>query len=139
MKRKSYIKFRKSAHKFFCSILSGMFIFSAFVFVGCNSEKECEHKFNHYVVLAPTCTQKGILESLCEKCGEKQYSDLTPSGHDFVNGVCTICSQEYEEPAPTPTPLDKEVGWTIEKIYERFYKSSSIPSLILSVCSKAVS
>lgn len=99
-----------------------MFIFSAFVFVGCNSEEECEHKFNHYVVLAPTCTQKGILESLCEKCGEKQYSDLTPSGHDFVNGVCSICSQTNEEPATTPSPLNKEIGWTIEKIYERFHK-----------------
>ena len=53
----------------------------------------CDHDYVSYVIAEPTCTDEGIIEQTCEKCGEKIYSDIQPLGHKYVNGICARCGQ----------------------------------------------
>ena len=43
------------------------------------------------VVTLPTCTEQGYTTYTCE-CGDSYVADYVPAtGHNFVNGVCTVC------------------------------------------------
>ena len=42
--------------------------------------------------VAPTCTTGGYEEQKCHGCGQTQRINETPAtGHNFVDGVCTVC------------------------------------------------
>ncbi len=81
------------------------------------------HSWNNYIVKIPTCTENGLLEKLCEECGEKEYEDLMSSGHNYQNGACTICGQfgysdNQIEPIPMPEGSNNSAAWSLEKIYQ---------------------
>ncbi len=81
------------------------------------------HSWANYIVKNPTCTEKGLIEKLCEECGKKQYEDLMPNGHNFQNGYCSICgqigySENQIEPIPMPENSNNTAAWTLEKIYQ---------------------
>ena len=81
------------------------------------------HEWSNFIVLTPTCAQKGLLERLCESCGEKTYEDINPSGHNYQNGACTVCGQtgysESEvEPIPMPNNANNTAAFSLQKIYE---------------------
>ena len=47
--------------------------------------------------VAPTCTESGYEKFECARCGETRKDILPALGHDYVDGVCTRCSEhEYE-------------------------------------------
>lgn len=54
----------------------------------------------------PTCTEEGKTKGfVCDICGEvlKEQETIAPLGHDFKDGVCTICGAEdpdYVKPLP---------------------------------------
>ena len=53
------------------------------------TESNHKHKYGDWVeVKAPTCTEKGSQERLCE-CGDKQSKDIDALGHDWDDGVVT--------------------------------------------------
>ena len=81
------------------------------------------HEWSNFLVIAPTCTQKGLLEKLCEDCGEKVYEDITPSGHNYLNGACTVCgsagyTESQVEPIPMPSNANNTAAFSLQKIYE---------------------
>ncbi len=83
-----------------------------------------EHAWKYYIAKQPTCTQNGIMEKLCDECGEKGYEDITPSGHNFINGVCTVCGEEgVDENAlvriPLPEDSNNTAKWSLKDIYEK--------------------
>ena len=41
---------------------------------------------------AATCTEKGVSVRRCVNCVEKETQEIPAQGHNFVNGVCTICN-----------------------------------------------
>ncbi len=89
----------------------------------CTPSKKHTHNWSNYIVKAPTCTEKGLIEKLCEECGEKQYEDLMPNGHNSLNGICTICGktsspQNQIEPIPMPNDANNTAAWTLEKVYQ---------------------
>lgn len=45
----------------------------------------------HYI--APTCTEEGLAYYKCSRCDafSEEGTVLEPTGHDYVNGVCTSC------------------------------------------------
>lgn len=44
------------------------------------------------VVTAPTCTEQGYTTYTCTRCGDSYVGDVVPAtGHNFVDGVCTVC------------------------------------------------
>ena len=81
-----------------------------------------KHAWSNFIVKQPTCTEKGLLEKLCEECGEKEYEDINPSGHNYQNGACTICGTfgyaDHEvEPIPMPEDANNMAALTWEKLY----------------------
>lgn len=73
-------------------ILSILCIATMFSATSClNKLKKHSHEWTTYLIKTPTCTQKGLLEKLCEECGEKVYEDIESVAHTFQNGVCTVC------------------------------------------------
>ena len=47
-------------------------------------------------VIAPTCTEQGYTLHHCNEDSSKDYRDsyVNPTGHNYVNGVCTNCGAE---------------------------------------------
>ena len=81
------------------------------------------HDWKNYIVKTPTCTEKGLMEKLCEECGDKKYEDLMPSGHNFVNGACTVCgipgyAENQIEPQAMPENANNTAAWSLEKIHQ---------------------
>ncbi len=42
-------------------------------------------------VTAPTCTTAGSEDYTCSACGDFYSTPIDPTGHSYVNGVCTSC------------------------------------------------
>ena len=87
-------------------------------------EDNHEHSWKYYIAKQPTCTQNGIMEKLCEECGEKDYEDISPSGHNFINGVCSVCGEEgIDENAlvriPLPDGSNNAAKWSPRDMYEK--------------------
>ena len=64
--------------------------------MGCtfnNQQSVCKHSYKNTKVRDATCTEKGIIESICEKCWDKivAYIDCIP--HEYEQGVCKECGE----------------------------------------------
>ena len=52
----------------------------------------------------PTCTQTGRKTCTCSRCGDS-YSETIPAlGHNYVEGVCTVCG--FVDPDYVPKPIN---------------------------------
>ena len=95
--------------------LCGVFALSALTATSC-SDKVCNHDYKWYLATEPTCTANGKMEGICESCGEKTYQDIEAKGHNYTDGVCTVCGQvkgkEYLH--------NQNVGWTLQEMYDRY-------------------
>lgn len=50
--------------------------------VGCGKDKECDHKWGKWrTVEEATCTEGGLKERSCSKCGESETKKVSASGH----------------------------------------------------------
>lgn len=90
-----------------------------------------EHVWENYIVKAPSCTQRGLLEKICVDCGQKEYEDIAISGHNYSDGKCTVCgiygANDYENliKITLPDTSNNNAAWDMSKIYEtakNFYK-----------------
>ena len=86
------------------------------------SEKHT-HTWKNYLIKTPTCTQQGLLERLCENCGEKAYESIETSAHDYQDGACSVCgiigsSNTSLTHFPLPNDSNNEARWSMYKIYE---------------------
>ena len=82
-----------------------------------------EHSFKSYLVKAPTCTQKGSIERLCQECGEKVYEELEVKGHTFSGGECLVCGvagTDEDEIAlvQMPAGANNQASWSMAKLHE---------------------
>ena len=63
----------------------------------------CQHEYE-VIQQDPTCTETGLKESTCYKCGDSQTKELTATGHDFLEatcteaGICRICGKTTGQP-----------------------------------------
>lgn len=54
----------------------------------------CDEDFEE-VTVDPTCTEDGYVLAVCPKCELVTVVDVIPApGHDFKDGVCTVCGAE---------------------------------------------
>ena len=62
-------------------------------------------------VIQPTCTEQGYTIFHCNEDPEKDYKDLyvNPTGHNYVNGVCTNCGAQDPAYGPTQPPAETPV------------------------------
>ena len=57
---------------------------------------KCDHNnFDAGVVTAPTCTQKGSIVYTCQTagCGYVKTTTTPATGHNYVDGACTVCGE----------------------------------------------
>ena len=55
--------------------------------------KACEHTFGDPVVEDATCTKDGSSTKTCTKCGATEVEVIESEGHNYVDGVCTVCGK----------------------------------------------
>ena len=52
----------------------------------------CDHVWNEGVVTtSPTCTTAGVKTYTCTKCTATKTEAVPATGHNYVDGVCTVC------------------------------------------------
>lgn len=55
-----------------------------------NGDSSCIHDFTTDVTYA-TCTEPGKVVRTCTKCGRVETEKTSPTGHNYVAGICTDC------------------------------------------------
>lgn len=95
--------------------LCSVFSLSAITATACSNET-CQHDYKWYLAKEPTCTENGLMEGICESCGEKTYQDVEAKGHSYKNDVCDVCGQAKEKEYLN----NENIGWTLRKMYDRY-------------------
>lgn len=92
--------------RFIYTIICLIFAFCGFACDIGDDSSVCVHEYKIKVVREATCTEKGIIERVCENCEDVivAYTELIP--HVYENGVCKECgfntnSQESESSSNT--------------------------------------
>ena len=105
-KRKSMNKMWKRSLSLFLAIVMIVGIIPMNVFA---TEQECAHENVEYIDEPATCVWEGYYAEYCNDCQQYLVEEiLSAAGHDWADGVCTVCGEaeevepEAEEPAETP-------------------------------------
>lgn len=65
-------------------------VFCVVALSACNLNIKCIHKWGEWsTAKAPTCTESGVQERKCSKCGETATAVIDASGHDWEEATCT--------------------------------------------------
>ena len=65
-------------------------------------QSNCDHDYEENVTKEPTCDEAGEKTLTCSKCDHSYKEPIPPKGHQFVNGVCSVCNKkEGDVPAVT--------------------------------------
>lgn len=68
-------------------------------------DKNDNHAWDEGVVTkAATCTEDGVTTFTCKECGTTLEKKIKATGHNFVDGVCTVCGAKDDGGDPEPTP-----------------------------------
>lgn len=62
--------------------------------VSCGNKQgdpSCTHDFTSSVTSYATCTKPGKVVNTCTKCGRVETETTSPTGHNYVAGICTDC------------------------------------------------
>lgn len=54
----------------------------------------CSHEWSPTSEVKPTCTEEGSITYTCELCGKTRTEATPATGHNYVNGSCTLCGAE---------------------------------------------
>ena len=72
-------------------LISVLMVLLMLLMIGCSHT----HQFGEWIVeKASTCTENGLSVRACKECGEKETKEIPAQGHNYVNGVCTICNEK---------------------------------------------
>ena len=56
--------------------------------------ENCVHNIpNESIQKEATCTEEGVLGGICSKCYQYVVSSYPSEGHNFVDGICTVCGE----------------------------------------------
>ena len=61
----------------------------------CDDKKSnCSHTYSAWVVSkVATCEETGEKTRTCTKCGNVQTQVIAAKGHNYFNGICTVCGK----------------------------------------------
>ncbi len=104
------------------------------------TKADCEHEYSDWkTTLEATCIEAGEKAQTCSKCGHERLKEIAPLGHDYKNGVCSVCGEKDPDYKP-----ELERGETTSTQYKndslgltfnlpsgwRFYTDSEIASML---------
>ena len=72
-------------------------------------ENSCEHSYEGTITSAPTCTAPGVMTYTCGSCGESYTEEIPATGHNYVNGVCSVCG--YSKDNNIKIHFVNTLGW----------------------------
>lgn len=59
--------------------------------------EDCSHEYGSWELLVePKCEEDGLKGRTCNKCGHQDTVILPASGHEFHDGICTLCGAEED-------------------------------------------
>lgn len=64
-----------------------------------------EHSYTSEVTTESTCTTDGVRKYTCSVCGDTYTETIAANGHNYVDGVCSVCGAsdpDYVPPAVYP-------------------------------------
>jgi hypothetical protein len=65
-------------------------VFFVFALVACRGDDKCSHSWGEWTVkIGATCTNAGVEEHVCSKCGETETASIDASGHTWKDATCT--------------------------------------------------
>ena len=64
------------------------------------------HKYTESVTTQPTCTTAGVKTFTCD-CGDKYTQSIAATGHNYVNGVCSVCGATDSNYVPDEPSTDE--------------------------------
>lgn len=79
-------------------------------------EPECQHNYVSVVTRAPTCTVEGVRTYTCSLCGDSYTEAILATGHNYVEGACSVCGEE--DPNNTEEPDEPEEP-TIANMFDK--------------------
>lgn len=60
----------------------------------CGGDSSCSHTYGNWTVSKKaTCEETGEKTRTCTKCGDVQKKEIPAMGHNYVNGICTVCGK----------------------------------------------
>ena len=68
-----------------------------------------EHTYTTVEVVA-TCTDPGLILSVCTVCGVEEITEIPALGHDYDQGFCLRCGAEDPNHTAEPAPSDPEAA-----------------------------
>ena len=60
-------------------------------------EEKKGHSYNEVVTTEPTCTEKGEKTLTCSACGDSKTEEIDTIEHNYVGGVCSMCSDKLSQ------------------------------------------
>ena len=51
------------------------------------------HRYNASVTKEPACAAAGIMTFTCDTCGDSYTEQINPTGHTFLEGICSVCGK----------------------------------------------
>ena len=80
-------------------------------------EETCKHGHAHPEQKAATCTEPGYDRMICDDCGKVIAEELIPAlGHDYKDGICTLCGAEDPDYQPVVFNDVPEKAWYAEAV-----------------------
>lgn len=59
-------------------------------------EKKTGHSYKEEITTNATCTENGEKIYTCSVCGDSQTEEIDALGHNYVDGICSVCGDELE-------------------------------------------
>lgn len=102
--------------------------YTLYVCEKCNEEKKESvvkskgHNYEEVERKEADCLKDGYVKSKCTVCNSKKTETLKSKGHNFVDGVCTVCGAQSTGIRVTTYTTNEETGEeeSIQKYYDDF-------------------
>lgn len=81
----------KNKNRFLASVLCVLVVvLCAFTLAACRGDYKCSHLWGDWTVkTSATCTDAGVQERMCSKCGDIETASIDAFGHTWKDATCT--------------------------------------------------
>ena len=101
-----------------------MVVFCVVGLTACDGDDECSHQWEEWTATAnATCTEAGVQERKCSKCGETETSAINALGHDWNEATCS--APKTCKTCSTTEGTANAHAYTVETVKDEALKSAA--------------